>query len=252
MFLLVIFVGIAGPITAGVLLTGLVHGRAGLHDLRSRLFKWRVNVRWYAIALLTAPLLTLAIMFSLSLSPAIVTTADKAGLLLPAILASLMVPFCEEMGWTGFAMPELRKNYGILATGLIMGLLWGAWHFPLFSGSMSSSGVVPPGLYLAILIFSWLVPYRVLMVWVYDRTKSLLLVMLMHAPIVFGSFALLPSAISGLTNMLETLSFTAALWLVVAAAVAPRKAPLAEVLPDTSISKEEPLSPLARHLPVGE
>jgi hypothetical protein len=31
--------------------------------------------------------------------------------------------------------------------------------------------------------FSFLLPYRVLMVWVYDRTRSLLVVILMHAPV---------------------------------------------------------------------
>jgi hypothetical protein len=39
-------------------------------------------------------------------------------------------------------------------------------------------------LYMAVLLFSWLPPYRVLMVWVYDRTESLLVAMLMHGPIV--------------------------------------------------------------------
>ncbi len=46
------------------------------------------------------------------------------------IAVGLVVPFFEELGWTGFAIPELGKRYGILTTGLIVGLLWGAWHFP--------------------------------------------------------------------------------------------------------------------------
>ena len=33
----------------------------------------------------------------------------------------------EELGWTGFAMPTLlrRMRYGVLTTGLIVGVLWG-------------------------------------------------------------------------------------------------------------------------------
>jgi uncharacterized protein len=42
---------------AAILVIALAFGRAGLRDLRSRLFRWRVGVRWYAVALLTAPLL---------------------------------------------------------------------------------------------------------------------------------------------------------------------------------------------------
>src|SRR3712207_3242119 len=55
---LIPFVGLAmlaGPSVAGILLTGLVHGRAGLREMLSRLLRWRVGTRWYALALLTAP-----------------------------------------------------------------------------------------------------------------------------------------------------------------------------------------------------
>lgn len=130
----VILALLAGPSVAGILLTGLVYGRAGLRELLSRLLRWRVGARWYAVALLTAPLLMTAILFALSLLspeflPAIVTTDDKASLLLLGIAVGLGGGFLEELGWTGFAIPGLRQRHGVLATGLIVGVLWGAWHF---------------------------------------------------------------------------------------------------------------------------
>jgi membrane protease YdiL (CAAX protease family) len=155
--------------------------------------------------------------------PAIVTADNKASLLLTGIVMGLVVGFFEELGWTGFAVPRLRPRYGVLATGLIVGFLWGAWHFPLFSGSGSSSGALPPALYLAVLLFSFLPPYRVLMVWVYDRTRSLLVVMLMHAPLAASQLILIPLAISGVHVVTYDLVFAAALWVfVVAVAVANR------------------------------
>lgn len=171
---------LAGPSVAGILSAGLVHGRAGLGNLRSRLLTWRVSISWYTVALLSAPLLMTATIFALSLTsplflPAIITTSDKTGLLVTAIAVGLVVPFFEEMGWTGFAIPQLRERYGIATTGLIVGLLWGSWHFPLFLGSANSSEAIAPALCLAVLLFSWLPPYRVLMAWVYDHTKSLLM-----------------------------------------------------------------------------
>ena len=57
----------AGPSVAGILMTGLVDGRAGFRELRSRLLRWRVGARWYAVALLTAPLLLTAVLLALSL-----------------------------------------------------------------------------------------------------------------------------------------------------------------------------------------
>lgn len=206
-----------GPSIAGVLLPGLLYGKAGLRDLFTRLFRWHVGVRWYFVALLTAPLLTMALVLTLSLTPAIVTASDKAGLLIFGILLGLLVPFFEELGWTGFATPEIRKRHGILATGLIMGLLWGVWHFPMFSANASSSGAVPSAIYLAVMLFSWLIPYRVLIVWVYDHTQSLLVVMLMHFPIIFDQYVLLPQVLSGAPLMVYLLLFTAGLWLAVIA-----------------------------------
>jgi membrane protease YdiL (CAAX protease family) len=211
-----------GPSSAGILLTGLVDGRAGFRELLSRLLRWRVGARWYAVALLTAPLLITATLFALSLTspvflPIIVTADDKASLLLTGIVMGLVVGFFEELGWTGFAVPRLRLRYGVLTTGLIVGLLWGAWHFPLFLGSVSSSGALPPALYLSVLLFSFLPAYRVLMVWVYDRTGSLLVAMLMHAPLAASQLILIPSAISGVQVVTYDLVFAAALWVFVAA-----------------------------------
>jgi hypothetical protein len=74
----------------GPLLTGLVSGQAWLCELLDRLLRWRIGACWYAVALLTAPLLTAAIFFALSLLspeflPALVTTDNKASPLLLAI-----------------------------------------------------------------------------------------------------------------------------------------------------------------------
>ena len=51
-----------GPSVAGILLTGLTSGKEGFSELVSRLLNWRVSVRWYVVALLTAPLSTVAVL----------------------------------------------------------------------------------------------------------------------------------------------------------------------------------------------
>jgi len=219
-FMLVITLGLLGPLVAGILLTGVVDGTAGLRDLLSRLHLGRARARWYAVALLTFPLLSTPVILVLSLTspaflPAIVTTSDKAGLALMAIVVGLMVNVCEEPGWTGFATPRLLRTHGVLTTGLVMGLLWGAWHLPAFAGSAASSGPIPPVLYMAALLFGWLVPYRVLMVWVYDRTHSLLVAILMHLPTDVWGLILVPT-ITGMAMLSYLVAFGGALWVVVA------------------------------------
>ena len=144
------------------------------------------------------------------------------GLTLDSLLATARAReasgnIAQAMGWTGAAVPRLRPRCGVLATGLIVGFLWGAWHFPLFSGSGSSSGALPPALYLVVLLFSFLPPYRVLMVWVYDRTGSLLVAMVMHFSLIVSNVILVPLAITGATGPTWSLVMAAALWVMVAA-----------------------------------
>ncbi len=220
------FAALAGPSVAGLTMTGLLHGKAGLRDLLARMLRWRVNVRWYLVALLTAPILMAAIIFTLSLTspafvPAIATTDDRMGLVISGIVLGLVVSFFEEIGWTGFATPEFRKRHGFLPTGLLMGVVWGAWHYPLFSGS--ASGTIPPALYIGVLLFTFLIPFRILMVWLYDRTRSVLVVMLMHAPLAAGQLILLPSALSNEGAVIFDLVFAAVLWVIVAAVYANRR-----------------------------
>ncbi len=76
-----------GPSVAGILLTGLTSGMDGFRKLLSHLLKWRVSARWYAVALLTAPLSTVAtllvlMLFSSEFTPSILISDDKASLIL--------------------------------------------------------------------------------------------------------------------------------------------------------------------------
>jgi membrane protease YdiL (CAAX protease family) len=214
---------LVGPSAAGTLLTGLVEGRAGFRELLSRLLRWRVEARWYAVALLTAPLLATTVLLALSLFspeflPALFTSGDWPTLLLSGVGAGLVVGLFEELGWTGFAVPRMRLHNGILTTGIVVGFLWGAWHFLPFWESDTFSGALPFALLLARL-FSWLPPYRVLMVWVYDHTESLLVVILMHASLVFSTLALPSMGLSGVSLLTWLLVWAAVLWAIAAAVV---------------------------------
>jgi CAAX protease family protein len=215
----------AGPSVAGLLTTGLVSGRAGLRELLSRLLRWRVRARWYAAALLPAPFLVTTVLLALSLVspqfiPGIVTTDNKVALLLFGIGWGLLGGgLLEELGWTGFAVPRLRLQYAALTTALIVGLLHGTWHFLIaFWAGGSFSGGQWTTYLLGILFFylGALPAYRVLMVWVYDRTASLLVAMLMHASLSASTLILQPP-LTGARFVTWNLTLTAILWVIVAA-----------------------------------
>src|SRR6516162_1084765 len=58
---------LVGPTLSSILLTGMVSGRPGYRDLLNRLSTWRFGTNWYAIALLTAPLVLMVVPVVLSL-----------------------------------------------------------------------------------------------------------------------------------------------------------------------------------------
>jgi len=213
-------ISLLGPSISGVIMTAILYGRAGLRELWARLLNWRVGARWYALALLLSPVLSSVILLLLGQTPGILVASDRTGMLLNGLISGLMVAFFEELGWTGFATPELRKSRGIVATGLIMGVLWGLWHFPLFCASAWASAAPAPAVMLLVLLFSWLIPFRVLMVWVYDRTQSLLIAILMHLVLVAVTFVLSAANASSAQIATSNLAHTMLLWVVVMAVYA--------------------------------
>jgi membrane protease YdiL (CAAX protease family) len=213
-----------GPSTASLLMISLILGNVGFRDLRCRLVKWRVNLHWYLIALLTAPLLSLVVLLllfsvvSTEFTPRIFTSNDKISLLKLGIMGGIIVAFLEELGWTGFALPKMKQQQknDVFRTGLILGFIWGAWHFILFWESNTFSGQIFPFLLLVVRLFSWLPAYRILMVWVYSRTESLLVTILMHMSLVW-TMTIIDPELSSWTLLSFILARAAILWIVACA-----------------------------------
>ena len=214
-----------GPPVAGVLCTILFSGTTGLRELLVRLSRWRVHGRWYAVALLAAPLVQGGVLVALSLSsplylPPILNASDRAGLLLPAVAYGLVGGLVEELGWTGFAIPRLRARFSVLATGLILGVVWGVWHMlQMWWVGSTSFEAVSAWVFLPVYFvtaIAALTAYRVLMVWVYDRTASLFIAVLMHGSYIMCTLFVLAPPTTGLPFLVYSVAFVVVLWLTVA------------------------------------
>lgn len=102
-----------------------------------------------------------------------------------------------------------------------MGVLWGAWHLPVnFWASEVTSGAISLAIFLPPWLFGILVrqltAYRVLMVWVYERTGSLLVAILMHVSLAAFNFILTPP-VGGVVDLIIGFAYAAATWAMVAA-----------------------------------
>lgn len=213
---------LAGSGGVGLGLTALLAGRDGLRRLLAGIGHWRVGLRWYApllvVLLLSGATLWLLTQTSAAFTPYMVTESNKA-LVLGMFLVAGLGACIEEFGWTGFATPRLRSQFSLLATGLILGGLWASWHFMGdFTGSRASYGE----LFVPHFIAFWLAPltaFRLLIVWVYEHTQSLLLAQLMHVSYTAVLFVMRPTSPSATQSLLYESVFTVALCVVVGAIV---------------------------------
>lgn len=201
-----------GPSVAGLTLIALSDVRGGLRELWSRCIRWRVGMGWYAVALLTAPLLLLAILLALG---ALVSPAFAPSFQWPLVGVGLVAGVFEEIGWTGFATPRLMARPRAGMAGLWLGLVWAFWHLLVdFRYNIEAMGMIWP-LEFAVVYIATLTPYRILMTWVYRNTESVLLAVLMHASYTGWLLVLFPA-----TSLTQSLSWQTAfaimLWLAVA------------------------------------
>ena len=173
--------GSFGPAAAALILS---IARAGWARTRRELASratWRHPMGLWVVALAgPAAIMLVAIGLCTVAGRPVVGWQDPARLYLvvPVFLyvAVLGGPLGEEAGWRGYALPRLQRDHSPTTAALVVGLVWGLWHAPLFAiqGTVQSS--VPVAAFgVQILITS------VLYAWLWNRTTSLPVVIAFHA-----------------------------------------------------------------------
>ena len=164
---LVIVIGGFGPVMAAVVT--ILRSGDSLREWARGIVRWRIGFRYYLYAL-GLPLLIMLVMnlvlAALGQQPAWSSLVDRV----PAYLQSFLLTAVifggqEEPGWRGFALPRLQSRRSPMVAPLILGLCWGVWHVPLYG----LAGFVVP----LVLAFFY--------TWLYNKTNSILLCILLHA-----------------------------------------------------------------------
>ncbi len=178
-----------GFVVASLLMTWITLGKEGVVALLKRFLIWRVRWTWYLAALFLLPAIQTA---TFLLRAAFTQTridfsnvfahemfGPDANLLL--FIVPLFVAFAiinaEEIGWRGYVLPRLQTKYSALVSSVIIGVIWGLWHYPYY---------LAPGWNTS--AFGWLmlsaIPNAILFTWLYNNTRgSLLLLTLFHSSI---------------------------------------------------------------------
>ncbi|HWM02356.1 MAG TPA: type II CAAX endopeptidase family protein [Actinophytocola sp.] len=181
-----------GPTLAAIIVAALAGGRRELLALLHQLVRWRVHIRWYAVALVgPVVLIGLTVLATVALGATADTTAGLPGwtALITAFVVRTLVggALGEELGWRGFLLPRLRRRHGALVASLLVGVVWSVWHLPLFlAGPATAQRPV-----LQFLL--WMLALSVLHTWLYERTgSSVLITTIFHGGINAASSLLLP------------------------------------------------------------
>jgi len=212
--LLMFPVMLLGPSIAGFVLTRKFYGRSGTQDLLFRMRLLRLPVRWYA-ALLIPPCL---IMVVLSCMRAFVSADFAPNTFVIGIGFGIPAGFLEEIGWTGYAFPQMCRKLTPLNASILLGVLWGLWHLPVidFLGTAT-----PHGRYLLPYFLAFtgvMTAMRVLISWMYTNTKSILLTQFMHAAST-GSLVLFSPQVNAAQEATWYAAYAGALWIVVGVVV---------------------------------
>jgi membrane protease YdiL (CAAX protease family) len=165
------------------LVTAAVSGREGVRDLASRSLRWRVGIRWYVIALLGLPVLTLlTAQIFLDTSP-FAALVDRWTFLFTDVIPHLLLVIlfsnvAEEIGFTGFLLNRMQERHSPMKAVVLVAVIFAMFHIPgwfVEFGSVTTVAVVTAYLFIPQLAS------RVLAAWFYNNTgKSVLIVGLFH------------------------------------------------------------------------
>jgi membrane protease YdiL (CAAX protease family) len=226
-----------GPFLAAIVVLAITRGKTGVVGLLRRMVRWRVGLRWYAVALLLPVAITLAAaVFNALLGAQAPSAAELGGWtgLFSTFAILLLVPGLggawEEPGWRGYALPRLQVGRSALFASLILWVGVAVWHLPLMIiGEIHWSDIV------------FILGFVIVFNWVFNNANgSVLILMLMHAMnnTISGSF--ISPMFLGADAVRQAWLF-AALWCAVAIVVVVVYGP--QHLSRKHRKQEEPVQP---------
>lgn len=193
--MILLICGGCSPTAVGIIMVMLTYSKEERLDYFRRIYQLkRIKVSWWLFMILLFPLVfaaSIGIDYSLSGSLPQMTNLKaiiaNPLIFFPLILLSFMSgPFSEELGWRGYALDPLLYKFGFTKASIILGVVWGIWHFPLYLMPQTwhgQMGFVFSGFWVFMLMS---IGISGIMSWVYINTRrSILSAILIH---LFSNF----------------------------------------------------------------
>ena len=100
----------------------------------------------------------------------------------PGWFLLFLAPLVEELAWHSYGTDCLRQRMSLLGASLLFGVFWVIWHMPLsFIKDYYHSNVAESGLLYSVNFAVSLIPYVILMNWLYYKSnRSVLVAIIFH------------------------------------------------------------------------
>jgi membrane protease YdiL (CAAX protease family) len=184
--ILVVIIGAFAPLLAAITLVTQEAGWKGTRAFLGQMFDFHFKPIYLLIAL-ALPLLIhvishyLALAFGLDVAQTLFPTDSPVAPIIMAIpyffLMLIIGGGQEEFGWRGYAQQPLQERMGVIPASLIIGVIWGIWHLPLWfmAGDLHSA-------YSFFAFVLMTTSISLMYAWLYNSGgKKLILVMIFHA-----------------------------------------------------------------------
>lgn len=169
----VMFLGVMTPALAAVLIVLAVRKKGDFKKLFAPLGDWKQHIIWYLVILLY-PVCSWLIARGIDMllgvwhQPQPMISDSFGGnivMLISLLVFLIFTALGEEIGWRGFALPRLQKRFNSLVSSIILGILWGVWHFPIFLANGNE------GTYVITQLIT-VVAYSIIITWVFNHTRG--------------------------------------------------------------------------------
>jgi membrane protease YdiL (CAAX protease family) len=218
-FYYLVWGGLGPPISA-ILLTYFKEDREVWQDYWKRVIDVkRIGIVWMAVALfLPAFRSVLAMITGIlingifpSFETALEFLSNPINFLFYMIFTLIYGPLPEELSWHGYALDRLQKKWNAFYSSIILGILWGLWHWPMFfMAGTYQSGEIPIGSMRFWLNFcAGIIATTILMTWIYNNTnRSTLSAILSH---------FMMSLTGEFLNLVDILEYYNVVWTIILA-----------------------------------
>ena len=183
---LVVIIGAFAPLMAAITLVAREEGWKGIKSFLGQVLDFHIKPV-YLILALVLPLVIHVTTHYLALAVGLDVAQTLFPTEIPLAPIILAIPYFilmlvigggqEEFGWRGYAQEPLQEIIGVIPASLVIGVIWGIWHLPLWfmAGDLHSA-------YSFLAFVMMTTSISVMYAWLYNSSgKKLIVVIFFHA-----------------------------------------------------------------------